>query len=181
MVSITNTGWCASTGRWSAGTDHWYPWMKNWYCFEDLHPGKSLTPASRHLSEELTGQWKTTIWRFISTLKMVIFHCHFGFRGCTLWKSNVLMLHGQTWPHRYAAGMIFFIFRTRRASHEWMQLTSNGAVLWVHHDRQFELIPSRELTYPLPTHVWRCFLFPRWDMLVSWRVPPPKYPNLDPS
>ena len=38
--------------------------------------------------------------------KMVIFHCHFGFRGCTLWKSKVLMLHGQTWPHRYAAGMI---------------------------------------------------------------------------
>ena len=145
MVSITNTGWCASTGRWSAGTDHWYP-------------GKSLTPASRHLSEELTGQWKTKNLNMYLHFKMVIFHCHLGFRGCTLWKSKVLMLHGQTWPHRYAAGMIV-------SFSELDGLLTNGcnwqkkAVLWVHHDRQFELIPSRELTYPLPTHVWRWVTF----------------------
>ena len=32
-------------------------------------------------------------------------------------------------------------------------------------------IPSRELTYPLLKAFWRwLFLFPRWDMLVSWKV-----------
>ena len=34
-----------------------------------------------------------------------------------------------------------------------------------------EPLPSRELTYPFPKAVWKMnFLFPRWDMLVSWRV-----------
>ena len=33
------------------------------------------------------------------------------------------------------------------------------------------IVPSRELTYPLPVGTFEDdFLFPRWDMLVSWRV-----------
>ena len=32
-------------------------------------------------------------------------------------------------------------------------------------------IPSRELTYPADkAYLKMIFLFPRWDMLVSWRV-----------
>jgi len=32
-------------------------------------------------------------------------------------------------------------------------------------------IPSRELTYPIPKALLKMiFLFPRWDMLISWRV-----------
>ena len=35
----------------------------------------------------------------------------------------------------------------------------------------FKGVPSRELIYPLPRHFESMiFLFPRWDMLVSWRV-----------
>jgi len=42
-------------------------------------------------------------------------------------------------------------------------------------DREFFLllkdIPSRELTYPPDkAYVKMIFLFPRWDMLISWRV-----------
>jgi len=34
-----------------------------------------------------------------------------------------------------------------------------------------EMIPSRELTYPLDkAYLKMMFLFPRWDMLISWRV-----------
>ena len=32
-----------------------------------------------------------------------------------------------------------------------------------------KLIPSKKLTYPIP-RLKMIFLFPRWDMLVSWRV-----------
>ena len=33
-------------------------------------------------------------------------------------------------------------------------------------------IPSRELTYPPDkAYLKMIFLFPRWDMLISWRVP----------
>ena len=40
-----------------------------------------------------------------------------------------------------------------------------GNVSW----RVFHL-PSRELTYPPDKAYLKIFLFPRWDMLISWRV-----------
>ena len=40
------------------------------------------------------------------------------------------------------------------------------------------VVPSFELTYPLLKTLLKIVLFPRWDMLVSWRVPFPKT-NMD--
>ena len=38
-------------------------------------------------------------------------------------------------------------------------------------DTQWELVPSRELIYPLDkAYLKMIFLFPRWDMLISWRA-----------
>ena len=43
-----------------------------------------------------------------------------------------------------------------------------GQAGYLYHDL---ISPSWELTYPLKSPFWRwCFLFPRWDMLISWRV-----------
>ena len=41
---------------------------------------------------------------------------------------------------------------------------------WVS-DKEWKYYPPQELTYPSPRQFWRWrFLFPRWDMLIPWRV-----------
>ena len=42
----------------------------------------------------------------------------------------------------------------------------------------WKMIPSRELTYPPKNGILKMiFLFPRWDMLIPWRVPPQQQKN----
>ena len=41
------------------------------------------------------------------------------------------------------------------------------------------VVPSFELTYPLLKTLLKIVLFPRWDMLVSWRVPLFPKTNMD--
>ena len=154
---------CKSTSVWRANRTVENNYLKIYLHFKMviLLMDKILHQLIGSLSHYLQGSIYIYISGGAGFRPSTVFHCHLGFRGCTLYIMKIKSID-VTWPNMAASPCSWddcFIFRTRRASHEWMQLTSNGAVLWVHHDRQFELIPSRELTYPLPMHVWRWVSF----------------------
>ena len=70
-----------------------------------------------------------------------------------------------------------FFIPTRVSSIIRTQVGMMWHVFFVYTKHTKRQIPSRELTYPPKMAFWRWFfLFPRWDMLIPWRVSTP-FPN----
>ena len=157
--------------------NHLQPWAFRWLCVHRARSRASLQRYSADLSIFRTKigrqsheiRWTGQVWQ--KGPPSVGMNCLF-FQGNVKW--DVEMRHGPIWCAIRGGGKVRQVGAAGLLTRFWGNWGGNVfATRWIGKIVS-NSIRSRELTYPPKISkngiLKMIFLFPRWDMLISWRV-----------